>query len=302
MKLSDPIGRPRRACEICGEPIQDWNRVGVCSRNYACRAETQARHAALKGGKRRPLVHCELCGKSMRGAKYGVCRSNPRCDAERARRMWIMYPERIRERGRKKYRKNIEKRRAYGRLYYWQNKQKALACAARYRRENPEKYKAVLEKLMLKRRLNGSLPAARCVGDKNPAWTGGRECVCVVCGKPVGWRSPSKLARSKSGPHCADHAKIKGSGSVVPCRVRGKDTMSRYGVCRRGTKECENEYQLLHKQGGRRKRTACHVCGRPTIAWGGVCCSCKRSLEKEKWIEFKRERKQSHAQNGCKEV
>ena len=63
----------------------------------------------------------------------------------------------------------------------------------------------VLCRTMVERRLQGIPPRAKMKGHQAPGYRGGRVVECSECGAPVGWRTPSWIARCPNGFRCEEH-------------------------------------------------------------------------------------------------
>ena len=55
-------------------------------------------------------------------------------------------------------------------------------------------------------RARGVRPKTTMIGPRHPRFAGGRFCFCQVCGKPLGWRCPSRIGLS--GTFCLRHRRV----------------------------------------------------------------------------------------------
>ena len=70
-----------------------------------------------------------------------------------------------------------------------------------------------------KRAMRGALPRSQMVGQNHPCWAGGQYCFCKVCGKSLGWRSPSKIG--PNGTYCREH---KNAWRQAPADAKNADS------------------------------------------------------------------------------
>lgn len=125
---------------------------------------------------------CQSCGGPLSARnRVGYCRRTRACSAA--------YNAAYRA-------ANLAKIKEQQSAYYAANRAKIKERTAAH-------WAANREKITLLRRLKGSVPASTCVGAGNPAYAGGRECFCRVCGVSLGWRIPSRI--KPSGTFCRRH-------------------------------------------------------------------------------------------------
>jgi hypothetical protein len=125
-----------------------------------------------------------------------------------------------------------QKRRAYNVAYYLLHRAEEQArCArrratnpdegkirlARWRALNPEKVQAAKVRGYLHRQLIGRFPQKGQYGMGSPCWAGGKETVCVICGKPAGYKKPFAL-RLYPNSYCVLHQNRHFYGKE-PCHV-----------------------------------------------------------------------------------
>lgn len=183
--------KPIKPCELCGKPTRGNDRV--CSRRSCIEEYHRRKYVTLKARRDMPILlapPCDVCGNPTFNLR-GVCLGSDACVREyhlRSRRSLHGY--------------KLTKPCRICKKPTW-----AKYGVCRRRNDAHRLCRNEYAKIRKRNRVVTwlKLPIKKHVGRRHPAWTGGKNFTCYVCGIDVGWRCLSRQKRNGGLFRCGRH-------------------------------------------------------------------------------------------------
>ena len=149
---------------------------------------------------------------------------------------------------------NRQEINARARARYAENPEPTNVRNAQYRAANIEKVRAH-DRARAIVKYACRTPRHRRRGHLHASWRGGMFVTCSVCGRHVGWKKPSEIAKNRFGFTCREHHHLR-RGHLVQCCVCGRS--AGYRILSRIQENKNGFYCREHQKKGRTIRHRRH--------------------------------------------